>query len=233
MSNLFKHNYSRGSTWILVIYLSIMVSGCATRPAELSPEAARALQTRVYSASLEQVARAATVVLQDMHYTLGQVDMSLGVLTASRNSEWSLAPISREISAESEMADELGTFCLIAGVMAAVGLTLAWIFGGDDDEEEDDRDERRSHRSRSHSSSRSHSHNSSSFFFGSSDDNGPDSYTYTMTINMEELSSQQTQIRVTVQGEHFEGSSLVESGPVQDSDFFNNFYNQLQIVLNR
>ena len=32
--------YSRGSTWILVLYLSVMISGCTFRPAEISPEEA-------------------------------------------------------------------------------------------------------------------------------------------------------------------------------------------------
>ena len=215
---------------MLIIYLSLVLSGCSFRPAELSPEEARVLQTRDFNGTPAEVAKAVSVVLQDMHYSLGNVDMGLGVMTASRTSERALAPISRETGGQSEFENELGTFCLVAGTIAVVGLFLAWIFDAFDgnDEDEDDVNDRRSHRSRSH-------HHDSSFFWGSdnSSSSGPDSYTYTMTVNLEELSLQQTRVRLTVQGEHYEGSSIVETGPVQDQQFFIDFFTRLQATLNR
>jgi len=159
----------------------------------------------------------------------------LGLMTASRTSERSLAPISRETGAQSDFESELGTFCLIAGTIAVVGLFLAWMFDafdGDNDDDDDDNDDRR-HPQRSHRS-RSHNHDSN-FFWGSdnSSSSGADSYTYTMTVNLEELSLQQTRVRLTVQGEHYEGSSIVESGPVQDQQFFIDFFTRLHTSLNR
>jgi len=228
MNHSIKTRYSYGASWVLVIYLSFMVSGCSSRPAEIAPEEARVLQTRVFSASPEEVAKAVTTVLQDIHYTLENVDMGLGIITATRTSEKLLAPISREADVPGDVSDELGTFCLIAGVMAAVGLLLAVIFGGSDDDDENDgndRDDQRHHRSRRHN------HDSSSIFFGS-DDSGADSYTYTMTVNMEATSLQQTSVRVTVQGQHFEGMSVVESGPVQTQEFYIDFFTRLQSALN-
>ncbi|NQV50498.1 MAG: hypothetical protein HQ507_08370 [Candidatus Marinimicrobia bacterium] len=223
-----KKQYSHGASWVLVIYLSFMVSGCSFRPAEISPEEARILQTRVFSGSPEEVAKAVTTVLQDIHYTLGSVDMGLGIITATRTSEKLLAPISRETEVEGDVADEMGTFCLIAGGIAVVGLLLAFIFGGSDDDEENeghDRGEQRQGRWR-------HNHHDSSSIYVGSDGSGPDSYTYTMTINMEEVSLQQTSLRVTVQGQHFEGMGVVESGPVQSQDFYSDFFNRLQSALN-
>ena len=229
------NRYSRGASWLLIIYLSIIISGCAYRPAELTPEQARVLQTRDFNGSPEEVAKAVSVVLQEMHYTLDNVDMGLGIMTASRTSERLLAPISRETSGESDFESELGTFCLIAGTMAVVGLFLAWMFDAfDSDDDEDDEDDDRRPSRRSHRS-RSHHHDSGWSIFGSSD-NSPssaDSYTYIMTINLEELSLQQTRVRLTVQGEHFEGPSLVETGPVQDQQFFIDFFTRLQTTLNR
>ena len=52
-----------------------------------------------------------------------------------------------------------------------------------------------------------------------------------MTINLEDLPLQQTRVRLTVQGEHYEGPSLVESGPVQDQQFFIDFFNRLYTEL--
>ncbi|NQT63516.1 MAG: hypothetical protein HQ556_11200 [Candidatus Marinimicrobia bacterium] len=231
------NRFSRVASWLLIIYLSFIMSGCSYRPAELTPEQARVLQTRDFNGSPEEVAKAVSVVLQEMHFTLGNVDMGLGLMTASRTSERLLAPISRETSVENGVENELGTFCLIAGTMAVVGLFIAWMFDAfddDEDEEEDNENDDRHTPRRSHRS-RSHHHDSSWSMFGSHD-SGPssaDSYTYIMTINLEELSLQQTRVRLTVQGEHYEGPSLVESGPVQDQQFFIDFYTRLQTTLNR
>jgi len=226
------NRFSRGASWLLIIYLSLVMTGCSFRPAEISPEEARILQTRDFNGTPEEVAKAVSVVLQEMHYSLGNVDMGLGVLTATRTAERSLAPISRETSEQSDFENELGTFCLVAGTIAVVGLFLAWIFDsfdGDDDDDDDDRQSRRSHRSRSHH------HDSGFSIFGPSSP-GPsdaDSYTYTITINLEEISLQQTRVRLTVQGEHYEGPSIVESGPVQDQQFFIDFFTRLHTTLNR
>ncbi len=231
------NRFSRGASWILIIYLSFMMSGCSYRPTELTPEQARVLQTRDFNGSPEEVAKAVSVVLQEMHYTLENVDMGLGIMTASRTSEHRLAPISRETGAENDLESELGTFCLIAGTMAVVGLFIAWMFDAFDDDDEDEEEDRNDdrHSSRHSHRSRSHHHDSSWSFFGSND-SGPssaDSYTYIMTINLEELSLQQTRVRLTVQGEHFEGPSMVETGPVQDQQFFIDFFTRLQTTLNR
>ena len=228
------NRYSRGASWLLIIYLSIIISGCANRPVELAPQQARVLQTRDFNGSPEEVAKAASLVLQEMHYTMGTVDMDLGLMTASRTSEHLLAPISREAAAEENLDSDVGTFCLIAGTLAVVGLFIAWMFDafdGDGDDDDNDNDDNR-RRGRSHRS-RSHHHDSGVSIFGSSD-SGPssaDSYTYIMTINLEELPFQQTRVRLTVQGEHFAGPSLVESGPVQDQQFFIDFFNNLYAEL--
>lgn len=228
MSTKMIQPYFRLSNWALILYLSVMISGCAIRPDEISPEAARVLQTRELSGTPEEIARASIVVLQEMHYTLGNVDMGLGVITAERTSERLLAPISREMG-EPELADEIGTFCLIAGAMAAVGLILAWIFGDmgdDDDDDDDDYDHDRGRRSRGH-------HHDSSPIIFNSDDSGPDSYQYNMTITLAEVNPMQTKVHVTVQGQHWEGSSISETGPVQSQEFYAEFFSRLQIALNR
>ena len=224
------NRFSRVASWLLIIYLSLVMTGCSFRPAELTPEEARVLQTQDFNGTPEEVAKAVSVVLQEMHYSFANVNMGLGVLTATRTSERSLAPISRETSSENDFENELGTFCLVAGTIAVVGLFLAWIFDGfdGDDEEDDDYDDRPSRRHRSHH------HDSGISIFGSGDSGSDvDSYTYTMTVNLEEISLQQTRVRLTVQGEHYSGPSIVESGPVQDQQFFIDFFTRLHTTLNR
>lgn len=221
--------YTGAANWLLIIYLSIMVTGCSFRPAELSPEEARLLQTRDFNGSPEEVAKAVTMVLQEMHYTLGNVDMGLGVITATRTSERSLAPISRE-AGEPEL-NEVETFCLVAGAVAIVGIVLAIIFGDDDEDEEEDRENRGRHSRRSSG----HHHGNSWSLFGSNDSysSGPDSYSYTMTISLEPIPPGQTRVRATVQGKHLEGGGIAESGPVQSQEFYVDFFTRLHKILNK
>ena len=226
MKKIIKIYYPRAASWILVIYLAVMVSGCSFRPTELPPEEARILQTREIIGSPEEIARATVSVLQEMHYTLLNVNMGLGIITAERNSERYLAPISRETLTESKINDDLQTFCLVAGAAAIIGLFLAWIFDGteDDQDDEDWVDDR-------HQGSRLvHPHPGPVYI--DSNDSGPDSYHYTMTITMEETSQQMTRVRVTVQGQHFEGADIVKSGPVQSQKFYADFYNRLDQIMN-
>jgi len=223
MKSSFSTHFSRGASWILIIYLSLVIPGCSFRPAELSPEEARLLQTRDFNHSPEKVAKAASIVLQEMHYTLGNVDMGLGIITASRSSEHSLAPISREGSTESD----LGTFCVVAGAVAVVTLFLVWMFDAFDSDDEDESS------SSGNDHSHHHDHGSDINIFGSSGSSisEADSYTYNLTINLEERSLEQTRLRLTIQGEHYEGPTLVETGPVQDQQFYDDFYFRLQALL--
>ena len=220
--------YTRSATWLLVIYLSFALSGCSFRPAELTPEEARLLQTRELNGTPEEIAKAAVLVLQDMHYTMDNVDMGMGIITAKRSSERRLAPISREAMTEEEIDQGIKTFFIVAGIIAVVGFFLAFVLNGDDDDDDDDDDDTSYHGR----SNRSY-HGGPTHVFVDSGDDGPDSYTYTMTIVMEELSPGQTQVRTTVQGVRREGSRVTESGPVQTEAFYSDFYSRLDRALNR
>ena len=225
----FLQHYSRGATLILVAYLSIMISGCAFRPAELSPEEARILQTRELNGSPEAVAKAVVIVLQDMHYTLGNVDMGMGLITAERASERWLAPISKEAISEEEVERGIATFFVVAAVIAVVVFIFAFVLNDDDDDDDEEDDDNEGWRH----SRRSHRHSRSSTVYVESDDHGRDSYVYSMTVMLEEIVPQQTRVRVTVQGQHLEGSRVLESGPVQTEAFYTDFYSRLQAALNR
>jgi len=213
-------NYGKMATWTLVVYLSVMLSGCATRPEALPPEQAKTLQTREMSYSVDEVARGVVAVLQEMNYSLENVDTKVGIITAERTSERQLAPISREAAPE-EMPDEMQTFCLVAGGLAIAALLFAWLW--DDDENEDDWAPRRSHRR--------HIHHHPGPIFIEADDYSHDSYKYKMTVTLEPLGTYKSRIRVSVQGLLMEGPSIAASGPVHDEAFYQDFYNRLQIVL--
>lgn len=223
----FFHGYSRSATWLLVGYLSIFLSGCTFRPAELTPEEARILQTRQLTGTPDEIAKAAVVVLQDMHYTLDNVDMGMGLITAKRASERRLAPISRETVTDEEIDQGIKTFFIVAGVIAVVGIILALVFNDsedDEDDEEDDRGWRPGHRP---------PHHGPSHVYVDHGNDGPDAYLYTMTIMLEEIVPGQTRVRTTVQGQRREGSRVTESGPVQSEEFFTDFYSRLTMTLNR
>ncbi|MCF7807687.1 MAG: hypothetical protein K9M49_00775 [Candidatus Marinimicrobia bacterium] len=222
------HSYTRMAVWLLVAYLSIFLTGCSFRPAELTPEEARLLQTRELNGTPDDIAKAAVIVLQDMHYTLDNVDMGMGLITAKRSSERRLTPISRETMNEEEVDQGIKTFFIVAGVIAVVGIILALVFNDseDDEEDEDDEDSNRGWRARPHHHSQSH------VYIGHGND-GPDAYLYTMTIMLEEIVPGQTRVRTTVQGQRREGSRITESGPVQSEAFFTDFYSRLITEVNR
>ncbi|MCF7824033.1 MAG: hypothetical protein K9N35_07650 [Candidatus Marinimicrobia bacterium] len=230
--NVFNR-FTRGASWILILYLSFALSGCSFRPDVLSPEEARIMQTRELNGTPEEIARAVVVVLQEMHYTLGNVDMNLGVITAERSSERKLAPISKEPVSESEIDDGVKTFFIVAGIVLVVGFIAALIFGGNDDDDDDDEEYEYGNRHRSSRWSRRHSHHETSTVFVDSGNSGPASYLYTMTISLEEIVPLQTRVRVTVQGEHYDGPAVSESGPIQAQEFYTDFFNRLQIALNQ
>ena len=220
--------FLQAASRILILYLSVMISGCSFRPAELSPEKARVLQTRELNGSPDEVAKAVVVVLQDLHYTLGNVDMNMGLITAERLSERLLAPISRETVSDNEVNKGIRTFFIVAAVIAVVGFLFAWMADGDEDEDNDQEEDtgwRFSHRSGRHS----HGHD----IYYETDEQGPDSYRYSMTVMLEEITAHKTRVRVTVQGQHLEGSRVLESGPVQTEEFYSDFYSRLQAALNR
>ena len=74
ISNTVVSKYTRASTWVLVIYLSLALSGCSFRPAELTPEEARLLQTRELSATPEEVANVALFLASnEASYVTGQI----------------------------------------------------------------------------------------------------------------------------------------------------------------
>ena len=227
MRKLLPCRYGQVASWSLILYLSIMISGCTMRPQEISPEAARAIQTRELNHNKDDLARAVVSVLQEMHYSLGNLDLGAGIITATRSSERSLAPISREVDPDSEMSDEMQTFCLVAGALAVVAVVFAWLW--DNDDEDNDADDHRSRDRRHHRPV----HHHPGTLFVATDEYGPDYYQYNMTIFLEDLSPYKSRIRVSVQGQHLEGDVVSESGPIQTVEFYDDFYNRLQLALNQ
>lgn len=53
-----------------------------------------------------------------------------------------------------------------------------------------------------------------------------------MTINLEETLDNQTRVKLSVQAEHYAGARIVESGPVQDQQFYVDIFNRIYMMIN-
>lgn len=227
------------ATWAhvsMVVLLSIILASCSLRPQALSPDAARVLQTRQIDAGVDDVAKAVVVVFQEMNFQLKSSDLGLGTLTAERVTEFRVYPISKEHPVTPEISEEVQTFCLVAGTLAVIGIILSIIFSDDEDEEQDDKQDGEQEKEKKKrvkvKRHRPHRHHPTRSISLGPGDRGPDSFQYSMTVMLEELSSGATKVRVSLQGVHQDGGTVAASGPVHDAAFYEEFYARLYRVLN-
>lgn len=223
-----KRKIITGFTLVLKIYLIVFLTGCTPRPDELPVDQARELTTRTLNGTPDEVAKAVVTVLQDMHYNLDTVDSELGLIAASKKTQRPQGRISREtppVETE-EGLTEAETFCLIAGIFAATALFLSWlfdgdIFDGDDDDDWDDDDGWGRRRV-------VHEH----VIWGSDDHpSGASYYEYKTTVNLMDTGYGQTELRLSIQGSHYDDGILQATGPVQEAELINYFFGQVATVL--
>lgn len=204
--------------FVLKAYLiAFVLVGCTPRPAELSVTEARAMGTRTFTGSSEDVARAALVVLQDKHYSIELMDMNLGLITAKKKTEKAQAQISEEpVVATEEGLSEWETFCLVSGIMVGLAIFFSWLFGGIFDWDDDD-DDIEIYPGIVHP-----------VWGDGYETYGADYYEYTITLNMDDSQSGQTTIRLSIMGSRYENGLLQETGPVQSPEIYNSFFNALE-----
>ena len=196
----------------------------------------RQLQTRKFPRDSKIVLKAAIGSLQDLDYTIDVLNSDIGLITASRTTEEKkadvspdTAPVDASVNPEEAGKKDWVTGCvsalmvfLVVGIFAVV---LGNIFGGSDDEEDDD--------------DKSSSRNSGSgWSIGSGETNnyytvddspkGPVIYRYKVTINLEELDSLNTQIRVSASGESEQDGAILKTGGIHEPDFFRKFFASME-----
>ena len=210
------------SALLLKAYLiAFVIVGCTPRPSELPVEDARRLGTRTLRGSREKVTKAAVAVLQDKHYSIELLDSSLGLITATKRSEKAQARIAEEDETPftEEGLSEWQTFCLVSGILVGLAVFFSWLFDGPFDWG-DDNDDVEVYPTVINP------------IWGDDDSpTGADYFEYAVTLNLEELSRNRTQVRLTINGSRYEDGLVQETGPVQTSAVYQSFFRDLENAL--
>jgi len=189
----------------LVIYhLCLFLITCAKPPVKV--EEARAMETRSYPADQTELMKASLMVMQDMYYTIDNVDNDLGLITATKVTEGFQAQTRKEPDAvDTPLWKKILTAVF---VVAILGTLLFLISGGGSSSKQSDDDD--------------HHHNRGYVYHDSN--NGDTVYRYKITLTINEDDVLGSTIRVSAQGEKLKGDNIVSTGPVHEPEFFETFY---------
>ena len=201
------------------------LNGCSPpRPTKPPTSIARALETKQFNFSHKDVLKSSINSLQDMNYTIDLLNSDMGLITASRTTEKKMAEIDLE---DENQLTTLQKVTIFAGILIAVGSFFALIdhlFGGGESDEEED-EEPRFERTTSHYSY--HSHDETDF--------SPEIYRYRVTINLNNIKSTVTEVRVSASGEVEKDGAILQTGGIHEPDFFQVFFTNIEnsLLLNK
>ena len=229
---------------LVINILTTMVLKAAPATPQVKPPTAvnRQLQTRTFPGQSKTVLKAAIGSLQDLDYTIDVLNSDIGLITASRTTEEKkadvspdTAPVDANVDPEEAEKTDWVTGCvsvlmigLVIGIFAVV---LNSIFGGSDDDEDDDRKPSKSSSSGnrgSWSSSGKRGGETNNYYTVDDSPKGPVIYRYKVTINLEEIDSQNTQIRVSASGESEQDGAILKTGGIHEPDFFKKFFASME-----
>jgi len=206
--------WSRGASIVLRLYLIVFIAGC-TPPTPVPVTEARAMETRVLAAYSDRVMKASINVLQDLHFTIDMLNSDIGVIVASRHTEIEQG----EITQEDRIISNIPTWQKVLGIgiiLAIIG-GIVWLLSGSGDRSDSSGDDR----------------SDSEHVIIHDDRDGWEEmvYQYKVTINVESISNSESKLRVSAQGERLQGGRVVGAGPVQDPEFFQQFFASLDKAL--
>jgi len=199
----------------------------------------RQLQTRKFPRDSKIVLKAAIGSLQDLDYTIDVLNSDIGLITASRTTEEKkadvspdTAPVDASVNPEEAGKKDWVTGCvsalmvfLVVGIFAVV---LGNIFGGSDNEDDEDDDDNKSSSRNSGSGWSLGRGETNNYYTVDDSPKGPVIYRYKVTINLEELDSLNTQIRVSASGESEQDGAILKTGGIHEPDFFRKFFASME-----
>jgi hypothetical protein len=176
------------------------------------------METRIIRADYNKVLKASVNVLQDLRYTIDVIDSDLGLIVASRITEGMEA----ELAKEPDQVPEVPTWKKVLGITIIIAILagIIWLISGGGGDDNGDDDHRRSGRG-----------GTSHVYHGDDSRDGPRIYQYKVTLNIESLSDEETNVRVSGSGERRRGDTIEVAGPVEDPEFFSRFYSALDKAL--
>ena len=216
-----KHKVYTNFARLLSLSLVLFLTGCSSAPPPLTVAEARSMQTRTIKADYNKVMKASVNVLQDLNYTIDEISENIGIIIASRVSEKSQGRINKE---ETVVDEGTPNWVLAIGIafIAVIAMVIMFavfsIFGGDDDDDDDDDDD-------NDRSVHGHGGNNTTIIREGRDKHKV--YKYSITINLESINEQETKVRVSLQGQQMRGSDIERAGAVNDPEFFQRFFANL------
>ena len=201
----------------LVAYLSISIIGCAAPQKSVKPPVtiARAMETRSFAKDMTTVLKAAINALQDMDYTIDVLNSDVGLITASRTSQKQKTELSIEEN-DAEGFSEFEKACLAVFGIVSLVIIMDMIFGGDDDSENNSNDR-------------------SPIRIGGGDSKdgptGPRIYRYKVTVNLNDIDTDNTKIRVSASGEIEQDGKILSTGGIHELEFFQQFFANINKAL--
>ena len=222
---ILKKSIGKIFIYVASVYLLFYLNGCSPpRPSKPPTSIARAMETKQFNFSHKDVLKSSINSLQDMNYTIDVLNSDMGLITASRTTEMKMAELDLE---DENQLTTLQKVTIFAGIIVAVGSFFALIdhlFGGGESDEEED-EEPRFERTTSHYSY--HSHDETDF--------SPEIYRYKVTINLNNIKSTVTEVRVSASGEVEKDGAILQTGGIHEPDFFQVFFTNIEnsLLLNK
>jgi len=194
----------------LVAYLSISIIGCtATQPTVKPPTTiARAMETRTFQKDMKTILKAAINALQDMDYTINVLNSDVGLITASRTTEQQKSELASD--EEEKGLSNFEKACIAVGVVFIVAMIYSIIF-----------DDNGATRGGGRSGG------------GNSRDGptGPRIYRYKVTVNLNDMDTENINVRVSASGEIEQDGKILSTGGVHEPEFFQQFFANINKAL--
>ena len=237
--------------WGRFLYISLIINVSSTmvlKAAQVAPPANpstainRQLQTRKFPRDSKIVLKASIGSLQDLDYTIDVLNSDIGLITASRTTEEKKADVSpdtdpvdagvdQEDSGEQDWISGCVSVLMIGLFVGLFAFVLNNMFGGSDDDDKDDDDKPSNNNSTSKNSESGWSlggEETNNYYTQDNEPKGPVIYRYKVTINLEELDSLNTQIRVSASGESEQDGAILKTGGIHEPDFFRKFFASME-----
>ena len=226
---ILKKSIGKIFIYVASVHLLFYSNGCSPpRPTKPPTSIARALETKQFNFSHKDVLKSSINSLQDMNYTIDLLNSDMGLITASRTTEKKMAEIDLE---DENQLTTLQKVTIFAGILIAVGSFFALINhllgGGERDDDDNDYDDEKPRLNRKTPHYSYHSHDETDF--------SPEIYRYRVTINLNNIKSTVTEVRVSASGEVEKDGAILQTGGIHEPDFFQVFFTNIEnsLLLNK
>mgnify|MGYP001159727352 CR=1 FL=1 len=236
------------TTWGRFLYISLVINVSSTmvlKAAQTVPQAKpptavnRQLQTRKFPRDNKIVLKAAIGSLQDLDYTIDVLNSDIGLITASRTTEEKKADVSPdtapvdagvdlEDSGEKDWISGCVSVLMIGLFVGLFAFVLGNMFGGSDDDDDDKSSNNNSTSNNSGSGWSLGGGETNNYYSQDNEPKGPVIYRYKVTINLEELDSLNTKIRVSASGESEQDGAILKTGGIHEPYFFRKFFASME-----